>query len=230
MLFQKSFILLGAFGATISATNSNLGCSNCLGHNPDAIRYACYKLCSSALNAASSEFRYCRLTCSGFIFDDNCCTNAGTCSSDPNQCMNTFFPPSSSGKRDLARNASGFEDRSHARDFVPMSGAIAIRDNTDLIETRIDYGAGCCEAVQTVIGTAATKLMPLIMGQRWDQGTFAGVLIISFGLAGAMACNAAFGVSCIFTGAQPAVVGPLAAGPLPVPMIPPPPGIPVRGL
>jgi hypothetical protein len=111
-----------------------------------------------------------------------------------------------------------------------LPDAIAINDNTDLIETRIDYGAGCCEAVQTVITASTAKILPLILAQRWDQGTFAGVLIISFGLAGAAACNAAFGVSCVFNGAQPAVAGPLAAGPLPVPMVPPPPGVPLREL
>jgi hypothetical protein len=101
MLWKKLIIVLGAFSVTTSATNMNLSCSNCLGNNQYNIRYGCYQICSSAFNATSSKYNYCRLTCSGFVFNDNCCTNTGTCSSNPNQYMNTFFPPSSSSKRDF---------------------------------------------------------------------------------------------------------------------------------
>jgi hypothetical protein len=177
-------------------------------------------MCSSAFNATSNEYNYCRLTCSGFVFNDDCCTNAGTCSSNPNQCMNTFFPPSSSSKRDLLSWPSAFDDRSHARDFVPEPDAIAIRDDTGLIEARFDYGQACCKAAQVVLGAATPKVMMLVAGQRWDEDTAAGLILVAFGLAGAMGCNAAFGVSCLFYAGAAAVAGPLAAGALPVPMAP----------
>lgn len=182
MLLQKLILAFGVFNIMTSATNMNLGCANCLGNSPDDIRYGCYDMCSSALNPSSSEYKYCRLTCSGFVFNDNCCTNAGTCSIDPNQCMNTFFPPSSSSsRRDLSLWAPTFDDRDHARDFSPESNTIAIRD--DLVD--VNYGKACCKAVQAVLSAATLKVMPLIAGQRWDEDTAAGLILVAFGLAGA---------------------------------------------
>lgn len=229
MSLQKLILALAGFSTMITATNMNLGCGNCLDNSQDDIRYGCYEMCSSALNPASSEYKYCRLTCSGFVFDDNCCTNTGACSSDPNQCMNTFFPPSSSSKRDvdLSLLPYAFNDRNHARDFSPEpepepeSNAIAIR--VEMLD--VNYGKACCKAVQAVLSASTLKVMPLIAGQRWDEDTAAGLILVAFGLAGAMGCNAAFGVSCVFN-AGAGVAGPLAAGALPVPMAPPPPGVP----
>ncbi|KAL7622873.1 hypothetical protein AAE478_006552 [Parahypoxylon ruwenzoriense] len=214
MYLQKYIIIfIGGLAALTTGTNQNLGCKNCLNKSPDRVTYGCRQNCDHAFNPSSSEHEVCFEACHHFAFERNCCS--GACSGDANTCMNQFLPPAK-GKRSLP--PSPYEDRSHARDFLPLEseyGAVIVRnDETGLIEARVDVGSACCKAAQAILASSITKVVPLLQNQIWDEDALAGLILIGFGLSAATACSRVFRTSCLFQ--APAVQNPVANGPIPV--------------
>ncbi|KAK8063659.1 hypothetical protein PG996_008311 [Apiospora saccharicola] len=222
MHFQSLISLSMGLLAAVSATNPNLGCKDCLGYSPDQIKYQCLQLCSKAFPAASSELQTCDQYCGDFVVDHKCCS--GTCSSNANTCMNTFFPPAEvlTKTSTMAFEAGG---RIHPRDLAviapsspttssPRSVSVPMRqDGVFLLHPRVDYGEACCKAANVVLTSAAKPVLGLINGQQWDEDAASGVILVGFGLASAFACSRIFHVNCVFEAAG--VAGQVAGGALP---------------
>ncbi|KAI0179455.1 hypothetical protein GGR52DRAFT_570337 [Hypoxylon sp. FL1284] len=204
-------LVVAGLVACAASTHQNLGCQNCLDQSVDLINHGCRENCDKAFNPSSSEHDACYDVCQRFAFDRHCCT--GTCSADPNKCMNNVFPP------ERKTNSRSVVDRSHARDFSsaaadPQYGAVAVRDDrTELIEARVDLGAACCKAAQAILAASVTKVVPLLQNQIWNEDALSGLILIGFGLSSATACSKVFRVSCLFQ--APGVQGNVAGGILP---------------
>ncbi|KAF2229411.1 hypothetical protein EV356DRAFT_571148 [Viridothelium virens] len=206
--------------ASTLATQSTIGCKNCLDDSKDDIRYGCFQNCHIAFNPSSSEYQACRDGCTEFVFEEHCCTSE-SCSSDANTCMATFFTPPKRSRR-LDRRLKSMS-LVHDPDIPSMEpGALIIRDGTTHLEVRVDPGKACCIAAQTILSQGGARVLPLITGQIWSDDTAAGLVLVAFGLASGWACKTVYGESCMF--AAPGLNAPLANGPIGAP--PPPPAPP----
>ncbi|EAW10835.1 uncharacterized protein ACLA_053090 [Aspergillus clavatus NRRL 1] len=72
------------------------------------------------------------------------------------------------------------------------------------LERRVDHGKVCCLAAKTVLNAGALQVAPALQKDEWNEEEYAGLVLVSFGVAGAWACNYAYNVQCIFFNGRPA--------------------------
>lgn len=72
------------------------------------------------------------------------------------------------------------------------------------LDRRVDHGKVCCLAAKTVLHTGSLQVGPALQNDHWNEEEYAGLVLVSFGIAGAWTCNFVYNVQCVFFNARPA--------------------------
>ncbi|KAJ5301423.1 hypothetical protein N7508_006286 [Penicillium antarcticum] len=71
------------------------------------------------------------------------------------------------------------------------------------LDRRVEHGKVCCLAAKTVLNAGALQVAPALQKDEWNEEEYAGLVLVSFGIAGAWTCNYVYNVQCVFFNANP---------------------------
>ena len=185
--------------ATLSLTTA-IGCTSCLNQNIDDVRYGCLVDCHQAFTRGTTELGYCTRACSDFVFTNGCCPY-GTCISNSTCLANLPSFNFTRSADSMTTRSKDFRISDGSRNMihdVRKSSQAVVAAMGKAIKPRLKLGNICCAAVQKVLDAAAPDLEPLLHGQFPQDVQDAGMILMSFGFAGSVACNSAFGLQCFF--------------------------------
>ncbi|KAJ5757552.1 uncharacterized protein N7511_006246 [Penicillium nucicola] len=72
------------------------------------------------------------------------------------------------------------------------------------LDRRVDHGKVCCLAAKAVLNAGAIQVGPALHKDQWSEEEYAGLVLVTFGIAGAWSCNYWYNVQCIFFNANAA--------------------------
>lgn len=105
----------------------------------------------------------------------------------------------------LIRSTEELQSLNHPRLNGTVVHDVSEIDRTGTLDRRVDHGKVCCLAARTVLNAGALQVAPALQKQEpWNEDEYAGLVLVSFGVAGAYACNIVYNVQCVFFNARPA--------------------------
>ncbi|KAJ5175394.1 uncharacterized protein N7482_001271 [Penicillium canariense] len=191
--------------------------------NEGNIRLGCFDECKDGFNPSSTEYQVCRDQCTKFDVQDHCCTSS--CSSISNVCLNDYFH-----RVGLIKHGSSEEEAFHRSQLdvirenpgpldkraflagdapyhlIRITETLLSLNPQDFKETFVDDVSeeGGLGTLDRRVDNGKALQEPALQNDEWNDEGYAGLVLVSFGIAGAWTCNLVYNVQCVFFKARTA--------------------------